>query len=85
MLLMLCEEFLDELRAEARSNFLVAVCTQALTPTLSHRERESNCITTQSPNWDSTIQAPVAVPALRMWLMQTRSVVANIISITKKT
>ncbi|MDX6501350.1 MAG: hypothetical protein QOG23_4610 [Blastocatellia bacterium] len=41
-----CEEFLNGLRAEARSNVVVAVCAQALTPTLSQRERESNCSTT---------------------------------------
>src|SRR2546430_2646604 len=40
------EEFLNGLRAEARSNVVVAVCAQALTPTLSQREREATCTTT---------------------------------------
>ena len=41
------EEFLNGLRAEARGNVVVAVCAQALTPTLSQRERESTCTTTR--------------------------------------
>src|SRR6266516_7680260 len=41
-----CQEFLNELRAEARSDVVFAICAQPLTPTLSQRERESNCTTT---------------------------------------
>src|SRR5947207_4102250 len=37
---------LNGLRAEARSTVVNAVWAQALTPTLSQRERESNSITT---------------------------------------
>src|SRR3989440_2578480 len=40
------EEFLNGLRTEARSNVVVAVWAQALTPTLSQREREATCTTT---------------------------------------
>src|SRR6266478_9410992 len=45
-LLMLAKRLLNGLRAEARSTIVVAVWAQDLTPTLSHRERESNCTTT---------------------------------------
>ena len=43
---MLDKKLLNGLRAEARSTVVVAVWAQALTPTLSQRERESNCTTT---------------------------------------
>jgi hypothetical protein len=35
------------LRAEARANIVIAICAQALTPTLSQRVRELNCATTR--------------------------------------
>ncbi|MDX6499807.1 MAG: hypothetical protein QOG23_3067, partial [Blastocatellia bacterium] len=49
-----CEEFLDGLRAEARGNVVVAVCAQTLTPTLSQKERESNCTTIESREFSAT-------------------------------
>src|SRR6266516_2809619 len=42
-----CEEFLNGLRAEARSKVVIAICAQALTLTLPQRETESNCTTTK--------------------------------------
>ena len=41
--LMLAKDFLDGLWAEARGKVVVAISAKALTPTLSQRERESNC------------------------------------------
>jgi hypothetical protein len=36
-----CEEFLNGLRAEARSNVVVAICAQALSPSLSQRKSQT--------------------------------------------
>src|SRR5205814_6580257 len=53
-----CDETLNGLRAEARSHVVVVVCAQALTPTLSQRERESYCTTTENTN--ASVRTPQA-------------------------
>ncbi|MDX6303953.1 MAG: hypothetical protein QOI77_922, partial [Blastocatellia bacterium] len=57
---------LNGLRAEARSTVMVAVCAQALTPTLSQRERESNRTTIRFPLLSTGVlfDSLLAVPPL---------------------